>query len=344
MTEKERRDSGVAPRKRRKLGPCQPKFWGASFWGFSPKGLRRSSMSTKPVVDHGKVEQFVGKALGDASAALLTVMCALGDRLGLFKDLAENGAATSAEFAVRAGLNERYAREWLGALASAGYIDYDPATRRFSLPPEHVPVLAQENGPFFFGGMYQMLTGMVAPLDQLAECFKQGGGIHQSVYDDNMWDGLERFTAGWFENLLLQQWIPAMPIVKGLLETGCLVADVGCGRGRALIKLAQAFPNSRYIGYDVFGPTVVRAGTYAQIATVSDRVSFKQCDVAKGLPERYDVITTFDVIHDAADPVGLLRSIREALKPGGRYVCVDINCSDKLEENRGPIGAMFHNV
>jgi SAM-dependent methyltransferase len=301
-------------------------------------------MSAQPQMDPTRVEEFVHRAMGDASAALLTVMCSIGDRLGLFKDLATQGPATSAELAARVGINERYAREWLGAMASAGYVRFDPATRKFTLPPEHIPVLAQENGPFFFGGIYQMLSGMVGPLDQIVQCFKQGGGVPQAAYNDNMWDGLERFTASWFENLLLQQWIPSMPAVEEKLVRGCSVADVGCGRGRALIKLATAYPKSRYIGYDVFGPTVARASAYADIAGVSDRVKFKQWDVAKGLPERYDIITTFDVVHDAVDPLGLIRSIRQALNPGGRYVCLDINCSDKLEENAGPLGAMFQSV
>jgi SAM-dependent methyltransferase len=299
-------------------------------------------MSSKPDINQAKAEAFVGKALGDTSAALVTVLATLGDRLGLFKDLSANGPATSVELAARAGINERYAREWLGGMASAGYVEYDPASRRFTLPPEHAPVLAQEAGPFFFGGLYQMMTGMTRVLDQLTQAFRAGGGVPQSAYDDNMWDGLERFTNGWFENLLTQQWIPAMPDVQAKLEHGALVADVGCGRGRALIKLAKAFPNSRYIGYDVFGPTIEKATANARVAGVADRVSFQQLDVSKGLPDQYDVIATFDVIHDAVDPLGLLRAIRQALRPDGVYVCLDINCSDKLEENSGPLGAMFH--
>ncbi len=120
------------------------------------------------------------------------------------------------------------------------------------------------------------------------------------------------------------------------------MADVGCGRGRALVKLAQVFSNSRYVGFDVFGPTIDKATANAKAAAVDDRVSFRQLDVSKGLPDQYDVITTFDVIHDAVDPLGLLRGIRKSLRPDGVYVCLDINCSDKLEENSGPLGAMFH--
>src|SRR5205085_12371764 len=174
--------------------------------------------------------------------------------------------------------------------------------------------LADELGPQFLGGCYQQLPATVAVLDQLTQAFRQGGGVPQAAYDDRFWDGLERFTAGWFENLLLQQWIPAMPDVQARLDRGAHVADVGCGRGRALIKLAQAYPHSRYVGYDAFVPAIARATANAQAVGVADRVRFERRDVAAGLPKPYDVITTFDVVHDAVDPRGLLRAIRQALR------------------------------
>jgi SAM-dependent methyltransferase len=299
-------------------------------------------MTSQPVLDQAKMEAFVHKVLGDTSATLTTILAVLGDRLGLFKDLAAHGPATSDELASRAGVNERYAREWLGGMASAGYLEYEPATRRFTLPPEHAPALAQEGGAVFFGGIYQELPALTGILDQLTVAFRAGGGVPQSAYNDQMWDGLERFTNMWFENLLTQQWLPAMPDVQARLERGAQVADVGCGRGRALIKLAQVFPKSRYTGYDVFGPTIERATANARAAGVADRVRFAQRDVSQGLPEPYDVITTFDVVHDAVDPVGLLRTIRQGLRADGIYVCLDVNCSEKLEENSGPLGAMFY--
>jgi SAM-dependent methyltransferase len=299
-------------------------------------------MSDQPALDQAKMEAFVHKVLGDTSATLTTILAVLGDRLGLFKDLAAHGPATSDELASRLGMHERYAREWLGGMASAGYLEYEPATRRFTLPPEHAPALAQEGGPVFFGGIYQELPAVTGVLDQLTVAFRAGGGVPQSAYSDQMWDGLERFTSIWFENLLTQQWLPAMPDVQAKLERGAQVADVGCGRGRALIKLAQTFPNSRYMGYDVFGPTIERATANARAAGVADRVRFAQRDVSKGLPEPYDVITTFDVVHDAVDPVGLLRTIRQGLRTDGIYVCLDINCSEKLEDNRGPLGALLY--
>lgn len=298
-------------------------------------------MATPPSLNP-KTEAFVGKVLGDTSGMLVTIMAAIGDHLGLFRALAEQGSATSVELAARARIHERYAREWLGGMASAGYLEYDPARRRFSLPPEHLPVLAQEKGPFFFGGVYQMLTGMVRPLPQLLEAFRQGGGVSQSAYDQNMWEGMTRFTSGWFENLLVQIWIPAVADVRAKLERGARVADVGCGYGWALIKLAQTFPNSRYVGYDIYEPMIERARANARAAGVADRVSYVALDAAQGLPEPFDVITTFDVVHDSPDPAGLLGAIRRALQPDGTYLLLEINCSEKLEENAGPLGAMFY--
>ena len=299
-------------------------------------------MTPEPQIDAAKQEAFVGRVMGDASAAMVTVLSTIGDRLGLFKDLASHGPATSGELAKRTSINERYAREWLGGMASAGYLEYDPSSRRFTLPAEHVAALAQEEGPFFFGGMFQFFSGLEGTFDKLLDAFRNGGGVRQAAYTSHWWDGMERFTAGWFENMMLQQWFPEMPDVRRKLEQGALAADVGCGRGRASIKLAAAFPKSRFVGYDLFEPSIEKARQLARDAGVEDRVSFRHLDAAQGLPEEYDVVTTFDVMHDAPDPSGVLKMIRKALKPDGFYVCLDINCSDKLEENAGPLGALFH--
>jgi 2-polyprenyl-3-methyl-5-hydroxy-6-metoxy-1,4-benzoquinol methylase len=299
-------------------------------------------MSNQQAVDQAKLEAFVGKVLADTSATMITMLVTIGDRLGLFKDLAAHGPSSASELADRAGIHERYAREWLGAMTSAGYIEYDAVGRCFTLPPEHALALAEESGPFFFGGVHQMIPAAVAVLGQVTEAFRKGGGVPYGAYDADWWDGMERFSNTWFENLLTKEWIPAMPTVQAQLQRGAQVADVGCGRGRALIKLAQAYPDSRYVGYDIFEPSIERASANARAAGVGDRVSFRQLDASKGLPEQYNVITTFDVIHDAADPLRLLGSIREGLTRDGVYVCLDINCSPKLEENLGPLGALFH--
>ncbi len=296
-------------------------------------------MTTRRQLDRAELDAFSDKVFRDLSGTYVTAMCILGDRLGLFKHLAALGPATSAELAERAGINARYAQEWLSALACAGYIDYDPASRRFSLSPEHAAVLADEGGAFFVGGDYEQLPALWGVLDPLTTAFREGGGVPQSAYHESMARGMDRTAVVSYHHALVQKWIPALPDVQAALERGIEVADVGCGGGRALIRLAQAFPNSRCTGYDVFPPTVALARQNAEAAGVADRVRFEALDVSRGLPGQYDLITTFIVIHDAADPRSLLRAIRVALKPGGTYLCAETKAADTLEENAGPLGA-----
>jgi len=301
-------------------------------------------MTSHVEIDTGKVEAFAGKVLSDSSATFATTLAAFGDRLGLFKQLAAGGPATSAELASRAGIDERYAREWLGGMTNAGYLTRDPATGRFTLPPEHAPALADEGGPFFFGGAYQMLLALAAIYDPLTDAFRRGGGVSPAVYDPRFWQGMDRFTAGWFNNHLLQHWLPAVPEAHATLAHGAWLADIGCGRGRAIVKLAAAFPQSRFVGYDAFAPNIDAAQALATEAGVADRVQFEVREVSGPLPRRFDIVTTFDVVHDAADPLGLLQAIRESLESDGIYLCLDTNCSPRLEDHNGPLGSMFHGI
>jgi SAM-dependent methyltransferase len=293
-------------------------------------------------LDQEKVQAFAERAFADLGATFTAALCVIGDRLGLFKDLAARGPATSEELAARTGIVERYAREWLSGMASAGYLTYDPAGRHFALPPEHAPVLAEEVGPLFMGAEYQQLQGVFGIFDLLLRAFREGGGVPQSAYHESFWDGLDRSSAIYCANFLVQQWIPAMPEVQAGLERGIAVADVGCGRGRALITLAQAYPNSHFVGYDIFEPTIAAATANAAAAGVGDRVHFAYLDAAHGLPEQYDFITTFDVIHDSADPLGLLRAIRAGLAPDGTYMCLEFNAREMLEEIHSPVGPYLY--
>jgi 2-polyprenyl-3-methyl-5-hydroxy-6-metoxy-1,4-benzoquinol methylase len=301
--------------------------------------------STAPTIDNAKLDSFIDKIFANLGGTYVTLLCAIGDRLNLFKDLVTNGPATSQELAQRTKINERYAREWLNALTCAGYLEFDSKNSRFILPPEHSPTLADEGGPMFIAGAYQELFALVKNLNQLVYTFQKGGGIPIEEYDENEFAGTERLTATWFENYLIQQWIPAVPDVQTKLEQGALVADVGCGRGRALIKLAQTYPNSRFVGYDVFPQAISNANANAISARVAEIVKFRQLDVVlDGLPEKYDIITTFDVVHDMINPRGALHAIRQALQPNGTYLMLEINCKDKLEDNIGPLGAFFYSM
>jgi SAM-dependent methyltransferase len=241
-------------------------------------------------------------------------------------------------------MNERYLREWLSALACADYLEYDPASQRFALSPEQAAVLADEGGPAFLGGEYEQIPPLWGVLDALALAFREGGGVPQSAYHERLYHGLDRDARVTYRHLLVQQWVPAMPQVQAALTRGIDVADVGCGGGHALITLAQAFPNSRYTGYDVYPPTIALAQQNAEAAGVADRVRFVALDASRGLPEQYDLITTFIVVHDAAQPRALLRAIRQALRPGGTYLCSEMKTSDRLEENFGPLGAYYYGV
>ncbi len=300
--------------------------------------------TTQSEIDAAASQAFAGRVLGDVSACMVTLLAALGDRLDLFKDLDARGPATDDELAARTGTNARYAREWLGGMAAAGYLAYEPVSGRFHLPAEHAPALAHEGGPLFAGGALQLTTAKLEQLARVEQAFREGGGVPEAAYGDDLWRGQERLSAGWVNHLLRQVWIPAMPEVLAKLERGAAVADVGCGRGLALIKLAQVYPNSYFVGYDAFEPEVVQAIANAETAGVADRVRFQHLDASSGLPGQYDVITTFDVVHDAVKPDAMLRAIRQSLTPDGIYVCLETNCSNRLEDNTGPLGALFHGI
>lgn len=240
-------------------------------------------------------------------------------------------------------VNERYTREWLSAMACAGYLEYESSSHRFILPKEHVPVLADEGGASFLGGVQEEMVGFTGPIKQLMEAFRKGGGLSMDSYDPSTWEGQARYAVTWYEHLLVPVWLPLMPAVVSKLESGALVADVGCGEGGVLIKLAQTYPLSRFLGYDNFAPALERATANARKAGVADRVSFELKDIAaEGMTEKYDVITTFDVVHDTVSPRRLLRSIHDGLRPDGRYVCVEVNSSEKLEGNIGAQGAFLY--
>lgn len=296
-------------------------------------------------LDEAAVEAFAERVLGDYAGANSFFMAGIGDRLGLFQELAAGEPADSAELAARTGLQERYLREWLGGMAAAGYLTYDPPSKRYAMPDAHVPVLAEEAGAYFFGAaFFDFSTNFGETFHRLIEAFRNGGGVPQEAYGEEAAESTERFTAPWFEHQLVPVWVPAMPDVRAALEAGAAVCDVGCGRGRAILKLAEHFPRCQFVGFDIYEPAIRHARVQAQKADVTDRVSFEVGDAAAGLPGRYDVITTFDVLHDSADPRGLLRALHHALEPTGHFVCLEVNCADRPEDNVGPLGTVLYGL
>jgi SAM-dependent methyltransferase len=295
-------------------------------------------------INWGEVKQFAGLMMNDLGAAMQGALTYIGDRLGIFKALADAGSVTSAELAQRTGLNERYLREWLGAMTAAKYIAYDAAGGRYSMSPEHAMILADESSQFFMGGFMQMIVPEVGMAPKLMEAFRTGKGVPQSEYPPEVFEAIERGSAPIYRHQLIRKWMPAMPQVVEALNAGGSALDVGCGSGRAVIALATAYPNARLFGYDGHPGSVERARANAKAAGVADRVTFDVVDCAKLPAEKFDFISTFDVVHDSVDPIGLMRSIRGALKPDGAYLMVEVNVSNRPEDNISPMGRMMYSA
>ena len=259
-------------------------------------------MATEVQLDQDKLEAFVERIVLDVGTAMRGGLVYIGDRLGIFAALAQSGPVTATELAGRTGLNERYLREWLGSMTTAEYLEHDSEADTYFLPPEHALPLADEEFPFFTGGFLQMIVPTVTVAPAVAEAFKTGGGVTQDQYLPDMYEAIERATAPWYKHHLVQTWLPAMPGVQEKLEAGGSACDVGCGSGRAPITLAKAFPAAEVHGYDVHPGSIERARATAQGDGVTDRVTFTVGDGAE-LPEgQFDLISTFDVVHDSVGP------------------------------------------
>jgi ubiquinone/menaquinone biosynthesis C-methylase UbiE len=297
------------------------------------------------IMDKSKREQFVGQMMGYITGAALSGMIYIGDRVGLFKAMAGAGSVSVTELATKAGLQERYVREWLSAMAASGIVEYDAATERFTFPEEHAAVLADENSPSFLAGFFQNTPAMIDVAPRVAEAFVKGGGVPFSEYSPDLIAGIDRSNRTQYQFHLVKRWLAAMPQVVTCLQNGGRVADVGCGSGYPSILMAQAFPQSRFYGFDVSDESLERARADAQKKGVADRVEFQRAS-ATALPNnpKFDVITSFDAIHDMVDPRGVLRSIRGALADDGTYFMVEPKAGDTLAENMGPMGAMMYSI
>ncbi len=301
------------------------------------------SSEARPL-DYDKIKTFLGGAVSDVGTAMIGALSYIGDRLDLYKALATNGASTIDEFARATKLQPRYLREWLNAMVTARYVDYDPETQKYSLSPEHAAVLADESSPFFIGGFLEMIVPNVMQAPKLVKAFKNGKGVPQSAYPPEAFEAIERATAPWYRHKLVKHWIPTMPDVQAKLEAGGLALDVGCGSGRAAIAIAKGFPKAKTFGYDNHAGSVERARANAKAEGVGKRVSFKVVDAKRMRGAKFDFISTFDVVHDAADPIGLLKGIRRVLKADGTYLMLEMNCSPNVHENVNFVGKFLYSV
>jgi len=293
-------------------------------------------------LDHAKVEKFVERVVDDVGTALRGGLCYIGDKLRIFKAMAATGPVTVEELARHTGLNSRYLKEWLGAMVTATYIEYNPETGRYLLPPEHAAPLADETFPYFVGGFLEMIVPAVTVAPKVAEAFRTGKGVDQNEYSPEMFESIERGTAPWYRNQLIQKWLPTMPHVAQALAAGGSALDVGCGSGRACIAMSKAFPKAQVFGYDNHALSIGRA--IANADAEGANVHFHVVDCVNLPAGKFDFVTTFDVVHDAVDPVALMKSIRGALKKDGSYLMLEMNCSPKLEENANPIGRFLYSV
>ena len=293
-------------------------------------------------INEAKLEAFMGQAVADMGAIISAPLIQIGEKLGLYKAMAHAGPLTSQEVAERSGAAERYVREWLRNQAAGGYITYDPDSDRYTLPDEHALALADEDSPFYILGVYDSIASLYADEDQLLEAFRSGRGMGWHEHDHRLFRGTERFFRPGYRAHLVSEWIPALDGVQAKLEQGAKVADVGCGHGASTVIMAEAFPNSQFVGFDYHEASIERAAEAAQQAGVGDRISFEVA-AAKDYPgSGYDLVCVFDCLHDMGDPVGAAAHVRETLDSDGAWMIVEPFANDSVEENLNPVGRVFY--
>lgn len=303
----------------------------------------QSSTQHLPVaIDQEKLNAFVGRMLGDTGATLSAALIIVGDKLGLYKTLAEAGPMDSATLARRTGTAERYVREWLAAQAASGYVAYDPSSEKFHLEPEQAMVFADESSPVFLAGFFEIAEATFRAVPKIVDGFRSGRGVGWHEHHRCLFCGTERFFRTSYLHHLVGEWLPALDGVVDKLQRGATVADVGCGHGASTILMARAFPNSHFFGFDYHSPSIEQARQAADAAGIGDRITFEVA-AAKDFPARdYDLVTFFDCLHDMGDPVGAAAHVRSALKPDGTWLIVEPFAHDRLVDNLNPVGRIYY--
>ncbi|WP_028658850.1 class I SAM-dependent methyltransferase [Nocardioides insulae] len=293
-------------------------------------------------VDPDKLMAFVFRAVEEIGAGLNGGLVVLGDRLGYYRALADLGPTTPVELAERTGTDEHYTREWLNCQAAGSYVDYDPATGRYTLPPEQAVAMTDESSPAYLPGLFQIAHGTLRDLPSIIAAARSGDGVGWGDHNGDVHLGCERFFRPAYLNNLVAEWLPALDGVTGALERGVRVADVGCGHGASTILMAEAFPASSFVGFDYHGASIEVAAERAAEAGVSDRVDFatQRADSFPG--SDYDLVTMFDCLHDMGDPVGAARRIRETIAEDGTWMIVEPAAGDHVEDNLNPVGRAYY--
>jgi SAM-dependent methyltransferase len=284
--------------------------------------------TTEPDLDRvlAFAQQVGGMLAGGATAAMMVV----GDRVGLYAALAQSGPTTPEQLAERTGTAPRYVTEWLAQQAAVGFLQHDAEDGTFTLPPEHAAVLASDDSPAAMIGAAPLISGMHRRTEEVADAFRTGRGIHWGEQDPATFESTERFFRIGYRNSLVHEWIPAVDGLHEKLSAGATVVDVGCGHGAPLILLAEAYPASRFVGYDVHAASVEVATRRAAEAGVADRVTVELGDSESWAGRDVDLVTFFDAFHDLGDPVGAAAHARGALAEDGTLMLVEPRAADDL--------------
>ncbi len=300
--------------------------------------------TTPPPLNMEKLQAFMGRAVGDMGAAMHAVLILIGDRLGLYKAMADSQPVTSIALAQRTNLNERYVREWLHANAASGYVLYDPPAKSFTLPPEQALALAVENSPAFLPGAFQIISACFHDAPKIEQAFRTGQGVGWHEHHHDLFHGTERFFRPGYIANLTSSWIPALDGVTAKLQSGAKVADIGCGLGASTILMAKEFPQSHFFGFDYHEKSIDLAREAAQREGVADRVTFAVAS-AKAYPgSGYDFVAFFDCLHDMGDPRGAAAYVHSTMKPDGTWMIVEPFAEDAVEANLNPVGRVFYSA
>jgi SAM-dependent methyltransferase len=299
------------------------------------------STASIPTVNTDKLNAFIGQFVTDLGAAVHSGMVVIGEKLGLYKALA-SGPLTPAELAAMTQTDERYLREWLASQAAGGYITYDAAQGKFSLNDEQMLTLAAEDSPAYLPGAFELALSSLAAVPRIAESFRTGAGMGWHEHEEGVFHGCEKFFRPGYAANLVSSWIPSLAGVKGKMETGARVADVGCGKGASTLLMAKAFPNSRFFGFDYHDQSIEGAREQAQSDGLGGRVAFEVVKAKEFPGKDYDLVTFFDCLHDMGDPAGAAAHVRQALAPDGTWMIVEPFANDELKDNLNPVGRVYY--
>lgn len=295
-------------------------------------------------VDPQRLDEFVGRFAGDLGAVLHCATVLIGDRVGLYRAMANCQWVSAEELAERTGTHLRYLREWLSAQAASGYAEYDPSTDRFRLTPEQAFALTSEDNPLFAPGGLQVAASTIADIGLIAEAFQSGRGVPWGEHNHDLIEGTLRFFRPGYIGNLAQTWIPALDGVEAKLQRGASVADIGCGCGASTIIMALAYPASRFVGFDYHEGSIVKARQAAVEAGVADHCRFDVATAKDFEDGGYDLVTVFDALHDMGDPTGVAARVLGTLAPDGTWMIVEPFANDRLEDNLNPVGRIFYSA